>query len=132
MPDRIFADDPTIPGAERLLRRISPIHVIWDDNGNPNISSGAFDNPKNHLDLSVNLASVMEAAGREPKDAIREHPGFGLALITASHARSLNQSAARNPTEVEPAHGIVYGEKPHSVRRRLRDGAHCIETPSRS
>jgi len=132
MPDRIFTDDPTIPGNERLLRRIPPFHVIWDDNGDANISSGAFENPKNQLDLSVNLASVMEAAGREPQDAIRDYPGYGLATITASQARSLNQAVARDPTPAEPAHGIVYGEKARAIRRKLRDGALWVAVPSRS
>jgi hypothetical protein len=126
MSDRIFEDDVTIRDDERLLRRIFPGHVNWDENGDPNISSAAFDK----LDLSVNLASVMEQAGRELKDAIRGYAGFGLAAITAAHARSLNQAVARDPTRDEPSHGIMYGEKTRATRRKLRDGAQWIVTPS--
>ena len=128
MSDRIFQNDPTIRDDERLLRRIHPDHVNWDDNGDPNISSAAF----RDKELSVNLASVMEEAGREPRDAVRGYAGFGLASVTAAHARSLNQAVARDPTLEEPAHGVVYGEKKRAgVYRKLRDRAQWIERPSR-
>jgi hypothetical protein len=126
MPDRVFEDDPTIPGDESLLRRIHPNHVNWDESGDPNISSAAF----RDRELSVNLSSVMAEAGREPAEAIRGYAGFGLAAITATHARSLNQSVARDPKPDEPSHGIVYGEKTHAIRRKLRDGAHWIVNPT--
>src|SRR5260370_17877412 len=127
MPGRVFEDDPTIPGQERLLRRIHPTHVNWDENGDPNISSAAF---YKDLELSVNLASVMEQAGREPGDAVRGYVGFGLAAITAAHARLLSQAVARDPKLDEPAHGIVYGEKDRPTSRTLRPGAQSIVTPN--
>lgn len=127
MPDRAFEDDPTIPGDERLFRRIHPDHVNWNERGDPNISSAAF----RDLELSVNLASVMAMAGREPGDAVRGYAGFGLAAITAAHARALNQSVSRDPKLEEPAHGIVYGEKKRAnICRKLRDGAHWVVNPS--
>jgi hypothetical protein len=128
MPDRVFENDPTIPEDEDLLRRIHPSQVNWDESGDPGISSAAFDK----LALSVNLASVMQEAGLEPRDAIRNHAGFGLAAITAAHARSLNQAVARDPIPDEPSHGIVYGEKTRAIRRKLRDGARWIANPSRT
>jgi hypothetical protein len=57
-------------------------------------------------------------------DAIRNYPGYGLAAITATHARTLNQAVARYPLPEEPAHGVVYGqEKRGGTGGRLRDGA---------
>jgi hypothetical protein len=128
MSDRVFENDPTIPGDESLLRRIHPSQVNWDESGEPNISSAAF----RDRELSVNLSSVMLETGRVPGDAIRGHAGFGLAAITAAHARSLNQAVARDPVPDELSHGIVYGEKTHPIRRKLRDGAQWIVNPSRT
>jgi hypothetical protein len=128
MPDRIFEDDPTISNDERLLRRIHPSHVDWDADGQPNISSAAF----KAVELSVNLASVMEKAGRNPNDTLLGQAGFGLAAITAGQARAQHQLVVRDPTEEEPAHGLVCGEKKRgNICRKLRDGAHWLVAPSR-
>ena len=126
MLDRLFQDDPTIPGDERLFRRIPPSWVHWDERGSPTISSAAFKDPE----LSVYLESVMTKAGREPADAISSRPDCGLASITAGDARSLGQAVVRDPRPDEAAHGIVYGPKPRAgVSVKLRDGARWIVTP---
>ena len=128
MPDHVFEDDPTISGDERLLRRIHPSHVNWDDSGDPNISSAAFKDPE----LSVNLSSVMLETGRVPGDAIRGYAGFGLAAITAADARSQQQAVARDPLPEEPAHGVVYGPKKRGgVSTKLRDAAQWVVIPNR-
>ena len=129
MPDRVFKDDPTILGDERLFRRIPPTWVHWDEHGNPTVSSAAFKDSE----LSICLESVMARAGRGPADAIRGRaPGFGLAAITAAHARSLDQAVARDPLPEEAAHGIVYGPKKRGrVSNKLCDGAHWVEIPNR-
>jgi hypothetical protein len=126
MPGRVFEDDPSIPGDERLFRRIPRTWVNWDENGNPAISSAAFRDEE----LSVNLESVMVRNGHPPADAIRNYLGYGLAAITAAHARSLNQAVARDPQPEEPAHGVVYGPKKRGgVGGKLRDGAVWVVTP---
>ena len=127
MAGRVFEDDPSIPGDERLFRRIPPTWVNWSEDGNPTISSAAFKEPE----LSVNLESVMARDCRPPADAVRNYPGYGLAAITAAHARSLNQKVARDPVPEEPAHGIVYGQKKHGcIGGKLRDGAVWVVVPS--
>jgi hypothetical protein len=129
MPGRVFEDDPSIPGDERLLRRIPRSWIDWDEDGTPAISSAAF----KHEELSVNLESVMVRDGRPPADAIRNYAGHGLAAITAAHARSLNQAVARDPEPQEPAHGVVYGRKQGGgVGGKLRDGAVWVVTPLQS
>lgn len=129
MPGRVLEDDPSIPGDERLFRRIPHTWVNWDENGNPAISSAAFKDEG----LSVNLESVMARNGRPPADAIRNYAGYGLAAITAAHARSLNQAVARDPQPEEPAHGVVYGRKNRGgVGGKLRDGAIWVVTPLQS
>ncbi len=128
MVDRVFEDDPTIPGTETLFRRISATWVLWDENGYPTISSAAFKDPE----LSVYLESVMTEAGRTPADAISTYPDCGLASITAGLARSLGQAVVRDPRPDEAAHGIVYGPKPRAgVSVKLRDGAQWVVTPNR-
>jgi hypothetical protein len=127
MTSRIFEDDPGIAGDERLLRRIPRTWVAWDEQGNAAISSAAFKDEE----LSVNLESVMARDGRPPEDAIRTYSGYGLAAITAAHARSLNQRVAPDPLEEEPAHGVVYGQKKRGgIAGKLRDGALWVVTPA--
>jgi hypothetical protein len=101
MAGRVFLDDPSIQAAERLFRRIPSAWVDWDEQGNALISSAAFKDEE----LSINLESVMTRDGRPPEDAIHNHPRYGLAAITAAHARSLNQAVAPDPLPEEPAHG---------------------------
>lgn len=107
MPGQIFVDDPSIQSSERLFRRIPPTWVDWDEQGNAVISSAAFKDEA----LSINLESVMARDGRPPADAIRNHPRYGLAAITAAHARSLNQAVAADPLPEEPAHGSSMGRR---------------------
>jgi hypothetical protein len=126
VPGRVFHDDPSIPGDERLFRRIPSTWVIWDEHGSATISSAAFKDEE----LSVNLESVMARDRRPPADAIRRYPGYGLAAITAACARSLGQAVARDPQPEEPAHGVVYGQKRRGgIGGKLRDGAAWVVQP---
>lgn len=51
MVGHVFEDDPTITDEERLLRRIAPSWVLWEEEGVLRISSAAFRDDE----LSVNL-----------------------------------------------------------------------------
>ena len=121
-----FVDDPTIPDGERLLRRIHPSWLIWDEHEVPSISSAAFKDPE----LSVYLESVLIKDGRARETCVEGYTGYGLASITAGAARSLNLIVARDPQPQEPAHGIVLGEKKRQrVAAKLRDGALWVKLP---
>jgi hypothetical protein len=127
MQGRVFEDDPNIPPDERLFRRIPHTWVDWDEHGNAVISSAAFKDEE----LSINLESIMARDGRPPWDAIRDYPGYGLAAITAAHARSLQQAVAADPLAEEPAHGVVYGQKKRGgIGGKLRDGALWVVEPA--
>lgn len=64
---------------------------------------------------------------------IRKHPRYGLAAITAAHARSLNQAVAADPLPDEPAHGVAYGQKKRGgIGGKLRDGAEWVIRPIKS
>lgn len=129
MHGSVFEDDPTIPATERLFRRIPPTWIDWDDQGKAAISSAAFKDEE----LSITLESVMERDQRPPEDAVRNFPRYGLAAITAGHARSLNQAVARDPEPEEPAHGVVYGQKKRGgIGGKLRDGAEWVVRPIKS
>ncbi|MDZ4800018.1 MAG: hypothetical protein SGI92_17830 [Bryobacteraceae bacterium] len=129
MPSSIFEDDPSIPATERLFRRIPATWVDWDEQGNAAISSAAFKDEE----LSITIESVLTIAGRAPEDVIRNYPRYGLAAITAGHARSLNQAVARDPEPEEPAHGVVYGQKKRrGIGGKLRDGAEWVVRPTKS
>jgi hypothetical protein len=121
-----FEDDPSIVDQERLFRRIPRTWIDWDDDDTAAISSAAFKDEE----LSINIESIMVRDGRPPADAIRQYPGYGLAAITAAHARSLNQAIARDPIQEEPAHGVVYGQKKRGgIAGKLRDGASWVINP---
>jgi hypothetical protein len=124
-----LVDDPNIAGEDRLLRRIPQSWIDWDDSGMAAISSAAFKDEE----LSVNIESVMTRDARPPEDALRQYPGYGLAAVTASHARSLNQGVASDPLPEEPAHGVIFGQKKRGgVGGKLRDGAKWVVIPPRS
>jgi hypothetical protein len=129
MPGRTFEDDPSISGDERLFRRIPRSWIDWDENGNASISSAAFKDEE----LSVILEAVMARDLRLPADLLRNYRGYGLAAITAAHARSLNQAVATDPLPEEPAHAVVFGQKRRGgIGGKLRDGAIWVVTPPQS
>lgn len=68
---------------------------------------------------------------RQPADALRDYKDYGLAAITAAHARSLEQAVARDPEPEEPAHGVVFGPKKRGgIGGKLRDGAVWVISPA--
>ena len=75
----------------------------------------------------------MQAAGRQPKDSLRDHPNDLLMSITAGVCRRNGQIVGPDPRPEEPAHGYVFGRKSKSIQRALRDAARWIvpnEVPS--
>ena len=117
-------DDPTIGDNEVLWRRVPPTpkYIVLDENtGLHKLSSAAF----RDADMSVVLASEAVTL-----DSIRQgHEGFGVVAITAGLARALRQGMVRDPVEGEPAHALVVGEKPGSVRRALAKVARWTHRP---
>lgn len=79
--------------------------------------------------MSVTLADVVWERGGAPEDMVRSLPGFALAGITAGLARRCEQGIARDPVPNNPAHAVVFGEKPKSVRKTLAVQAEWIIPP---
>ena len=115
-------DDPDIPDAERLFRRIHLTHIVEGDGGKSEVSSAAF----RDTELSVNIEAMMQAAGREPADSLKDNPNDLLASIAAGSCRRNGQIVGPDPIPEEPAHGYVFGKKSKSTQRALRDAAEWI------
>lgn len=128
-----YIDDPTVDDDVLLLRRIpvNPACVVRDENlGCYRPSSAAFENHSNGTPMSVVLSDTLDALGREHESALGEYvENFSLASFKASTARACDQGISREPTDEEPAHGEVFGEKPKSVRRKIAKSAEWIVPP---
>lgn len=115
-------DDPNVPDEERLLRRIHLTHIVQGDGGKSEVSSAAF----RDTELSVNLESVMQAAGRKPADSLKDNPNDLLMSLTAGVCRRNGQIVGPDPQPEEPAHGYAFGKKSKRIQRALRDAAGWI------
>src|ERR1035438_2141625 len=109
-----YANDPSIPHDERLLRRIHLTHLVESDGGKTEVSSAAF----RKTDLSVNLESAMASAGRLPDDALRNHADDLVMSVTAGICRDRRQQVGPDSIREEPAHGYVFGKKSRNIDRK--------------
>jgi hypothetical protein len=120
----------TIPNEAQLLRRIPPWHFIKDENlGQIRPSSAAFDNDDDGSPMSVTWAEMLAQISRSPTDVLTGHEGFALASITAGLARECEQGVAPDPLPEDPAHAVVFGEKPKRIRRKLAYGSYWVISP---
>ncbi len=130
MSERGYVDDPTIPDSSVLWRRIPPRHFVRDENtGRMRPSSAAFEDHPNGSPMSVILGDVLLASGRFAEDALAGHADFALAAFAAGLARQFGQGVMREPLDDEPAHAIVFGEKPKRVGRMLAKAAEWVIPP---
>lgn len=66
----------------------------------------------------------------DAKDALLDHPDFGVIAITAAVARSLGLGIQKDPIPKHLNHALVFGPIPKSVQRRLADAADWAIRPS--
>jgi len=104
-----------IEDGDHLYRRIHPLQV---KDGRP--TSAAFKDPE----LSVDLARLTTL-----QQSLAAYPTYGLASITAGHARSLEQEVFHDPLESNPAHALVKGTKPPRTARGLARSATWVQLP---
>ena len=124
-------DDLTVPDDERLLRRVPPQLIVWNENtGARQVSTGAFSDSSDGSGMSVSLAGVLEAAGVPDEHVLGGYDGFGLVAITAGLARAQNQGVIRDPTETDPSHAEVVGKKTRAVKRAFKREATWIVCPA--
>ena len=141
MPPRQHEDDPGIRDSEALWRRIprNPLglpHVkyrVYDEKlGRERPTSIAFCDSADGSPMSVLLAEAVAKTGRGPSDVVTgRFEGYLVASIAAGLARSCvpRQGVARDPTEDEPVHAVVFGEKTRAVRNRLAKGSSWVIAP---
>lgn len=129
-------DDLTITDDDGLLRRVPnwPNMVKYDENINAyRTTSVCFSDPgTKDREVSISLEKDLLDSGNEHTDLITNHPGFGLAKIIASFARNdltPKQIINRNPTEDDPFHGLIIGDKTKKTKRDLAKNAELLFDP---
>jgi hypothetical protein len=79
--------------------------------------------------MSVVLGEVLAQTGRSPDSVLAGHEGFALASVTAGLARECSQGIAREPLPDEPAHAVVFGDKPKRIQRKLAQDSRWVIPP---
>ena len=116
-------DDPhAVPADTVVYRRISPDWWVDDGSGGRRISSQAFQDHPAYMSVAIGLAlTELE----QPTDVVLDgFDGYGLARLEVSFLRrDLHLGVTREPTEVEPWHGGVWGRKSSGIRNKLANAA---------
>lgn len=133
MAQNPLIDDQSIIGDSKLFRRIfvrPNVQVVWDANRNKwRPSSAAFQNSSDGSPMSVVLEVVLQELERDYESVLVGHDNFACAYISAQLARNLQQGIVRDPVPEELAHGLVFGNKPPSVRRKMAEEAEWLVAP---
>lgn len=131
-------NDPTIPDAEDLYRRVVEERIVTEQaTGRKRLSSQAFSDPRN--EISVDLSSMIS-----PEGSLRlglrfgGGPFRGIVAITAGQARDLDQVVVRNPIPEDtarslpgnPAHSLICGRK--AAQRHLAAQARWVYPPDQN
>jgi hypothetical protein len=124
----MLPDDPSITDETLLYRRVTAEHYRRAAEG-WTFTSGLFDNSSDgEQEMSVVIASKLEADGRTIEDLAL--PDIGWIAITAGVARNEGQAVAHAPEPDEPAHGAVCGAKGSKKRKRMKEAAEWVIYPT--
>ena len=125
-------EDAPVPDDVDVHRLLHPdLDVAWDhDEGRWVVKSSAFQNTAGTNRMSVVCGDTLAELGRPPEDARRAMPDRYVAALTAGFVRREDQEVERTPTEEEPAHGDVVGDKARSRRRRFASAARWVVEPT--
>jgi len=118
MPDQV-EDDETISNQDEVWRRIRPDQLVRDDNRGGIIrpSTSAFNNSSDGSGMSDSLAGAARAAGLTPHYVIERYPGYSVAALAMAMLRENGQGVIRKPTDDDPHHVEVNGDKPKKIQR---------------
>jgi hypothetical protein len=105
-----------------LLRRVHPTQIVLDENGDPIVSSGAFNDPT----MSVDVEDFLIEAGLSWRFSLRNHPEHSLVRFPAGIARSKNQAVVHAPLADNAAHAEVRGKKTGAVKNALKAAAKWV------
>jgi len=112
-----------LPDEGRLLRRIHPELVKYDEGGSFRVTSAAFKDEK----MSVDIGSYMPRHGLTWKHTLQGHPDHLLVSITAGTARELQQSIEHCAIEDNPVHAQIEGHKTTKIARCFAKSASWIK-----
>ena len=103
MAEEKHVDDVSIPNADRLFRRVPANQLSTNDDGTQRPSSALF----KHLEMSVNIESLMIEQGRPPEDSLTNYSKEYLTSIIVSDVRSFGcyPIIKNNEPPNDPAHG---------------------------
>jgi hypothetical protein len=124
------ADDPPISDDVNLYRRITPQWLFRvPDAACVRASSGAFQTEA----LSVVVGDTLESFGLAPEDVVRGWPDNALVVFAARDARAVGLTVVRSPegpSELDQAHGLVFGRKTTSRKRALHEASTWVVAPA--
>jgi hypothetical protein len=130
VPEPQYSDDLSILSDHLLWRRINPQWVVQDDNiGGVRPSSAAFENSPDGTPMSVVLGTEVLRDGGKPSDLLAGHAGYSVAALTAVQVREKQQGIAREPTQTDPKHALVFGTKTKSIKRAFSKLATWVIPP---
>ena len=129
-------DDVSIPNTDRLFRRVPPNQLSPNDDGTHRPSSSVF----KHLEMSVNIESLMIEQERQPEDSLKDYPNEYLTSIIAGDVRSFgcypiikdNEPPKVNEVPKDLAHGLVLGKKKDSFANKMVRGHKWIVQPPKA
>jgi hypothetical protein len=128
-----LADDRPVEDDTLLYRRVHKVHYSRRPDGSFRLRETAFKNPKDRVDMSVQLGDRLAELGKSPEDVLEGHDSsFGLAALRTKVVRDEEQAVERTPRPDDLAHGDVVGEKPTGRRKRFAEAACWAVTPQPS
>jgi len=119
-------DDPSIPDADRLFRRVRPNQLQPETDGSQRPSSAVFKNQE----LSVNIESLMAEQGRQPEETLTSFPDDFLTSIVARDVRAYGYPIVKDTAPPnDPAHGLVLGRKTSAFANAMVRTHQWIKAP---
>jgi hypothetical protein len=82
--------------------------------------------------VSVTLEKPLKDDGHSEEFAINDYPGFGVARVLVAvvrHEVVPKQVIARKPTEKDPYHGLVVGDKTRATKKAIAKRATLLINP---
>jgi hypothetical protein len=119
-------DDPSIPSAGRLFRRVRRNQLFAEPDGSHRPTSAVFKN----TELSVNIESLMIEQGRPPEDTLKKFPADYLTSVTAGNVRAYRYPIVKDTDPPnDPAHGLVLGKKTNTFANAMVRAHQWIVAP---
>ena len=117
-------DDPTIPGDAVVWRRIHRLHDVPSER---RPSSAAFTDSTDGTPMSATLVT----AGADPAAYATRWVAHGVVAISVQQLRDLGLGVTKAPTDDDPDHVSIHGEKKKAITGSLAKVAKWVVEPSR-